>query len=168
MKKTVAILLLMAAQTANAGSVCESAAGFDKVLCFGAAGAALLVGGGSYLGEAVFSAIAPRTEVQVELPNGTRITGKATRNLLVDRTVQPGQVLTLTCAVNNPLQAGEYGYAACELKFPRVAPRPTSTDYYEREGRQPSWGFGASRNGFTDPDLLTLSRPLIWQQGIGN
>jgi len=167
-KKTVTILLLIAAQAANAGSVCESASGFDKALCVGAAGAALLVGGASYLGEAVFSAIAPRTEVQIELPNGALITGKATRKLLVDRTVQPGQVLTLTCAVNNPALAGEYGYAACELKFPRVAPRPASTDYYEREGRQPSWGFGASRNGLPDPDLLTLSRPLVWQKGIGN
>lgn len=168
MKKTVAILLLIAAQTANAGSVCESASGFDKALCVGAAGAALLVGGASYLGEAVFSAIAPRTEVQIELPNGALITGKATRKLLVDRAVQPGQALTLACAVNNPMLAGEYGYAACELKFPRVAPRPTSTDYYEREGRQPSWGFGASSNGLTDPALLTLSRQLVWQNGIGH
>lgn len=168
MKKIAAALLALTVQVAHAESVCDGTEGFDKALCVSAAGAAVIIGGGGYLGEAIFSAIMPRTEVLVSLPSGEQLTGKATRKLLYDRKLVPGQPLNLACKVNTPALTGDYGYATCELTFPVLAPNPKSKDYYEREGRQPSWGFGANKEGFTDPSLLTLSRPLVWHQGLGS
>lgn len=167
MKKAVVVWSLTLAQAASAGTVCENSAGLDKALCFGAAGAALLVGGAGYLGEALFSALSPRTSVDLVLPTGERISGKATRKLLADRVLLPGRPLQLRCAVNTPPFAGDYGYASCEVRFPDVAPQASSPDYYAREGRQPSWNIGASSYGQTNPDLLVLSRPLVWRDSIG-
>lgn len=167
MKKIAAALLVLAIPAAHAESICDGTSGFDKALCVSAASAAVIIGGGGYLGEAIFSAIMPLTAVTVTLPSGEQLTGKATRKMLYDRELKPGQPLTLSCKVNTPALAGDYGFASCNLTFPAVAPKPQSQDYYEREGKQPSWGFGANKEGFTDPSLLTLSRPLVWDQGVG-
>ena len=167
MKKIAVALFALTVQVAHADSICDGTVGFDKALCATAAGAAVLVGGGGYIGEAIFSAIMPRTEVQVLLPSGDTLKGKATRKLLYDRKLIPGQPLKLNCKVNTPALPGEYGFASCELLFPALMPQPEALDYYAREGRQPSWGFGANKEGLTDPSLLTLSRPLFWTQGVG-
>lgn len=164
---TALALALVATQTAFADTWCDNTKGLDKAWCWSALGASMVLGGGSIISETLFSAISPRTEVAIELPSGERITGKASRKLLAGRQLVENQPLKLTCAVNTPPLEGKYGYAQCEVMFPLLEKKPSSPDYYEREGKQPGWGIGANQDGLTDPSMLSLTRPLVWVQGQG-
>lgn len=158
---------LLLAPAAQAGALCDDLAGLDKALCLGALGVSVMVGGANFMGESIFSALVPATKVTVQLPSGEQISGEATRRLMVDRQLVDGKPLVLRCQVNTTPLVDEYGYASCDLSFPALPPKLLSPDYYERTGQQPSWGFGANREGWVDPSLLRLERPLVWDKGVG-
>lgn len=161
------LISLLLAPPARADDLCDDMTGVDHALCLGALGVSVLTGGANFIGESIFSALVPDTKVMVKLPSGELIAGEATRRLMVDRQLVDGQPLTLSCRVHAQPLAGEYGYATCDLGFPTLPPKPKASDVYEREGQQPRWVFGANREGWVDPSLLRLARPLVWDQGKG-
>lgn len=166
-KHLAALFLTALPLLAQAGSLCEESKGLDRVLCLGTLGVLSTAGAAVVAGESVASALTPRTDVLVELPSGERLNGKATSQLLSSRRLVPGVPLKLRCVASSPAFAGPYGFAACELQFPPLPPRPKSSDYYERTGLQPSWSFGANKDGVLEP-MLELERPLKWDAGVGS
>lgn len=151
----------------QADSLCDDLSGADHALCLGALGVSVVMGGANLIGESLFTVLAPAPKVIVRLPSGELIPGEATRRLTAYRTLVPGKPLELTCRVNATPQAGEYGYASCDLRFSDLPPKPNASDSYERTGQQPTWRFGANQQGWIAPTLLRLERPLVWRQGKG-
>ena len=169
-KKIIPAALLcsvLIAPSAQAGALCEDLKGVDHGLCLGALGVSIITGGATLIGESIFSALVPATKVAVKLPSGELISGEAPRRLMAYRRLVEGKPLELNCRVNSTPLAGEYGYASCDLSFPALPPKPNASDFYERTGQQPSWGFGANQAGWVEPSLLRLERPLVWHQGQG-
>ena len=156
-------LFLFAAYSSSvsAESLCDSAPDIgSKIACLAIAGAGAVAVTASELSSALLSG----TDVRVRLSNGSIQPAKLTRKGASGRIIHTNDVLDLDCNVNEKPYAGDYGYAHCDLKFPKRTPKPKSPDYYERIGEQPSWGFGANAEGIPEPSIIKLSHPIVWKQ----
>lgn len=163
----IALMSLSASNNATAGNMdCDQEGLANRLTCWGVKGAIFLVGGATVLTDKAANAITPGTAVQVQLPDGTIVAGKASRSVLSGRRLVDGKPLRLTCNVSQPPMAGG-AYAHCDLAFPDLTPNPRSIDYYERTGKQPGFGFAADETGVPEPSLLKLDRPLRWVNGVG-
>lgn len=163
----IALLSLSVTNNAAAGNMdCDQEGLANRLACWGVKGAIFLVGGAAVLTDKATNAITPGTAVQVQLPDGTIVAGKASRSVLSGRRLVDGKPLRLTCTVRQPGTPGHW-HALCDLAFPDLTPNPRSIDYYERTGKQPGFGFSADEDGVPEPSLLKLDRPLRWVNGVG-
>ncbi len=162
-RRSLFLLFLFTAYATSvaAESLCDSAADIgSKIACFALAGAGAVTVTASELSSALLSG----TDVRVRLSGGSIQPAKLTRKGASGRVIDTNDILDLDCTVNEKPYAGDYGYAHCNLKFPKRTPKPKSPDYYERIGEQPSWGFGANAEGIPEPSIIKLSHPIVWKQ----
>jgi hypothetical protein len=138
----------------------------DTLACVMVTDVVLLTGGATLAVDAIANRVTPRTDVLVQLPDGTQLRGQLARQALGGRTLVEGKPLKLNCRVTQPARDDEH-HAVCQLGFPDLAPRPKAIDYYEKTGKQPGWWFNANRQGVPDPGFMTLERPLRWVDGQG-
>lgn len=102
------------------------------------------------------------TPTRARLPNGSLAPATLSAKALRGRSLASGQVLELSCEKRAAPLPSRYGYASCELRFPKRAPNPHARDYPALIGEQPSWRLGASESGELEPGLIALdpARPL--------
>jgi hypothetical protein len=153
--------LLIASSSVQAGILdCSKDEGVSRLGCWIMKAAIVGAGSVAVAGSELSSAIAPGVDVIVNAPGVEPFPGKLAQKVASGRTVKEGDVIGLVCKVNKTPYQGEYGYASCEMTFPKQKPRPSSHDYYQREGLQPTYGFGANSLGELTPGLLKVDQPV--------
>jgi len=146
---------------AHAGDLnCAGESGASRAGCVSVKGGIIGLGALVVGATEVLNALTPGTAVLVKAPGAEPVPGRLTRKGASGRQVKEGDTLELTCTTYANPYPYPYGFADCRLEFPRLTPRPQSPDYYERDGRQPAWNFGADKAGIVDPSILKLSRPV--------
>ncbi len=157
------LALACATGPARAGDMdCSSLSGLERLSCLAVKGTTMVVGGAVVGATALGNAVTPGLSVKVQLPDGVVLEGRLSALARGQRKVSAGDTLRLVCTPNAVPTVGEYGFAYCELHYPKVPARPSSPDYYERRGEQPSFSLGANAAGFTQPQVLELATPLRW------
>ncbi len=141
---------------------CSTLSGLERLSCLAIKGTTMALGGAVVGATALGNAVTPGLPVKVQLPDGTMLEGRLSALARSQRKVSAGDTVRLVCSPNAVPTVGEYGFAYCELHYPKVPARPKSPDYYERRGEQSSFSFGANAAGFTQPQVLELDTPIAW------